>query len=70
MLEMGSEAGKWDWYWEEFNRVYAPMDVEVTNEGRCSSFDDASVQALNEGLPQSLLTVDEAIELLNSHLCK
>jgi ABC-type glycerol-3-phosphate transport system substrate-binding protein len=70
LVEMGSEAGKWDWYWEEFNRVYAPLDVEVTNEGRCGGFDAASVQALNKGLPQGLLTVEEAIELLNSRLCK
>jgi ABC-type glycerol-3-phosphate transport system substrate-binding protein len=70
MTELGFESGKWDWYWEEFNEVYGPMEVGVTNEGRCAEFEDASIQALNEGIPQGLLTVDEAIELLNASLCQ
>ena len=70
LTELGVEAGMWDWYWDEFNSVYGPMDVGVTNEGRCGEFDDAYVQALNEGIPQQLLTVDEAIELLDTNLCK
>ena len=70
LTELGVEAGMWDWYWDEFNKVYGPMDVGVTNEGRCGEFNDAYVQALNEGIPQQLLTVDEAIELLDTNLCK
>jgi ABC-type glycerol-3-phosphate transport system substrate-binding protein len=64
------EPGEWDWYWEEFNRVYGPMEVGVTNESRCAEFEEASVQALNEGIPSGLLTVDEAIALLNANLCR
>lgn len=70
MAELGFESGRWDWYWEEFNEVYGPMEVGVTNEGRCAEFENASIQALNEGIPQGLLTVDEAIELLNASLCQ
>ncbi len=68
--DLGFESGKWDWYWKEFNRVYGPMEVGVTNEGRCAKFENASVQVLNEGMPLGLLTVDEAIELLNANLCR
>ena len=46
------------------------MEVGVTNEGRCGDFNDASVSALNEGLPQSLISVDEAIEILDAGLCQ
>jgi hypothetical protein len=70
LAELGAEAGKWDWYWEEFNKVYAPMEVGVTNEGHCGEFDDALVTALNEGLPQGLISVDEAIEMLDAGLCQ
>jgi len=70
LAEMGYEAGMWDWYWEEFNKVYGPMEVVVTNEGRCGDFDDAEVSAINEGLPQGLITVDEAIEMMDAALCQ
>jgi ABC-type glycerol-3-phosphate transport system substrate-binding protein len=70
LAELGAEGGKWDWYWDEFNSVYAPMEVGVTNEGRCGDFDSASVAALNEGLPLGLVSVDEAIEMLDAALCQ
>jgi ABC-type glycerol-3-phosphate transport system substrate-binding protein len=66
----GFEPGEWDWYWDEFNKVYGPMEVGVTNEGRCAQFEEASIQALNEGIPRGLLTVDEAISLLDANLCR
>lgn len=70
LIELGATPGQWDWYWDEFNTVYAPMDVGVTNEGRCGDFEAASVSALNEGLPLNLISVDEAIEMLDGALCQ
>jgi multiple sugar transport system substrate-binding protein len=69
---LGVESGKWDWYWEEFNYVYGELaELVVTSESvSCGNYGDAWVQALNEGIPQGLLTVDEAIELLDSNLCQ
>ena len=46
------------------------MTVGVTNEGRCGGFNDALVSNLNEGLPLGLITVDEAIEMMDAALCK
>jgi ABC-type glycerol-3-phosphate transport system substrate-binding protein len=68
--ELGFEAGKWDWYWEEFNKVYAPVDTGMAPSPVCGEFEDAVVTALNEGLPQGLITVDEAVEILDSALCE
>lgn len=60
----------WQWYWDEFNKVYGDQEVGVTAEGRCGSFNDALKSALNEGIPLELITVDEAIQTLNDGLCK
>jgi len=46
------------------------MEVVVTNEGRCGDFNDAEVSAINEGLPQGLITVDEAIAMMDAGLCQ
>ena len=68
--QLGATPGQWDWYWDEFNKVYGPMDKGLALTARCGDFNDAVVSALNEGLPQGLISVDEAIELLDSKLCK
>lgn len=68
--EMGVEPGKWDWYWEEFNKVYGGLPTGMAATARCGDFDDAVVSALNEGLPQDLITMDEAIEMLDATLCQ
>lgn len=70
LVKMGFEAGTWDWYWDEFNKVYGPMDLESTSVGWCGGFGDAEVSALNEGLPLGLITVDEAIAMMDAALCK
>jgi len=71
LAEMGFKSGQWDWYWEEFNKVYGPMTVGVTDTAPCSGeFKDAKAVNLNEGLPQGLVTVDEAIKNLDAALCK
>ncbi len=67
---MGAEAGKWDWYWEEFNTVYLPMDVGITNEGACGDFQNVLNNELNQGLQLGLIDVDGAVEALDATLCE
>jgi ABC-type glycerol-3-phosphate transport system substrate-binding protein len=69
-MPRGMGDNPWQWYWDEFNKVYGNMQVGVTAEGACGSFNDALVSALNEGLPLGLISVDEAIQTLNAGLCK
>jgi ABC-type glycerol-3-phosphate transport system substrate-binding protein len=71
MEALGTTPGMWDWYWEEFDMVYGDADLGVAPIGwNCGEWGDAWVQAINEGIPQGLLTVDEAIELLNANMCQ
>jgi multiple sugar transport system substrate-binding protein len=67
---MGVTPGQWDWYWEVYNNVYGPLEIGVIAEQRCGDFNDAITSALNEGLPQGLITVDEAIATMDAALCK
>jgi hypothetical protein len=66
---LGAVPGQWDWYWEEFAKVYGTMTPAIGMTTRCGDFEAAVVAALNEGLPLGLLTVDEAIEMLDEALC-
>jgi len=66
----GVVAGQWDWYWDEFNSVYLPMDVGVTAEGACGDFQAVLDNELNVGLQLGLITVDEAITTLDANLCQ
>jgi ABC-type glycerol-3-phosphate transport system substrate-binding protein len=59
----------WQWYWDEYEMVYGDLKVGVTAETPCGDFADAIVTTLNEGLPLGLISVDEAIEILDSSLC-
>ncbi|UCD27386.1 MAG: extracellular solute-binding protein [Planctomycetota bacterium] len=68
--ELGFEAGKWDWYWAEFDKAYGSLPTGLAISARCGDFNDAVVSALNEGLPLDLVTVDEAVEMLDSNLCQ
>lgn len=67
---LGVVPGQWNWYWEEFDRVYGEMPAAVGATTRCGDFEAATVSVLNEGLPLGLLTVDEAVEMLNLSLCE
>lgn len=62
--------GQWDWYWNEYDRVYGGMELGIAPTARCGDFDAAVVSALNEGLPQGLVTVDESVAMLDAALCK
>jgi len=66
----GVTAGQWDWYWAEYNKVYGGLEVGLAPTARCGDFGNAVDSALADGLPQGLVTVDEAISLLNAALCK
>ena len=70
LKELGQTPGQWNWYWEEYNKVYGPLDIGVAFTTRCGEFSDAYKSAINEGLPQGLITVDEAVEMLDAALCK
>lgn len=70
LTSLGQTPGQWDWYWEEYNKVYAPLEIGIGFTNRCGEFNDAFVSALNDGLPQGLVTVDEAVEMLDAALCK
>jgi ABC-type glycerol-3-phosphate transport system substrate-binding protein len=61
---------KWQWYWAEIGTVYAGMDSTMASGAPCGDFLDARTSALNQGLPQGLLTIDEAIAMVDAKLCK
>jgi ABC-type glycerol-3-phosphate transport system substrate-binding protein len=69
LQEMGVEPGKWDWYWEEYNKVYGGLPTGMAPTPRCGDFENAVTSALNEGLPLGLISVDEAIQILDENLC-
>ncbi|NWF71213.1 MAG: carbohydrate ABC transporter substrate-binding protein [Chloroflexi bacterium] len=69
LTSLGVTPGQWDWYWEQFNEVYRSLPSVSVAPARCGDFDAAVVSTLNEGLPLGLLSVDEAIEMLDSALC-
>jgi ABC-type glycerol-3-phosphate transport system substrate-binding protein len=59
----------WQWYWAEIDRVYQGMERKMATGAPCGDFLDARTNAINMGLPQGLLTVDEAIQMLDDKLC-
>jgi multiple sugar transport system substrate-binding protein len=67
--ELGVVPGQWDWYWVEFNKAYDGLSTGQAPSPLCGPFNDAVVATLNEGLPQGLISVDEAVEMLDSALC-
>lgn len=60
---------QWQWYFAEMNKVYSGMDFVIGTDAPCGDFLDARTTALNEGLPLGLVTVDDAITMLNAHQC-
>jgi hypothetical protein len=68
--ELGAVPGQWDWYWAEFNKAYSSWPTAQATTPICGEFADATATVLNEGLPQGLITVDEAVEMLDAALCK
>lgn len=58
---------KWSWYHEEIAKVYGPLPMQIVNPDDIKSgdFKNARETVLNQGLPQGLISVDEAIEALD-----
>ena len=61
---------KWQWYWDEIAKVYNGTEQTLASGPVCGDFLDARTNALNLGLPQGLVTIDEAIEMMDAKLCK
>lgn len=66
----GVTASQWDWYWDEYNKVYGGLEVGLAPTARCGDFTAAIESALADGLPQGLVTVDESIALMDAALCE
>lgn len=58
---------QWGWYHEEIANVYGSLPMQIVNPDDIQSgdFKNARQTVLNEGLPQGLVTVEEAIEALD-----
>jgi hypothetical protein len=70
MEELGVVPGQWDWYWDEYNTVYGDLPTAQATTPVCGSFADATISVLNEGLPLGLISVDEAVQMLDDALCE
>jgi multiple sugar transport system substrate-binding protein len=57
-------TGPYQWYAEEFARTHADQVYCTLTTATPPALDQAMTAALNEGIPQNLITVDKAIELL------
>jgi multiple sugar transport system substrate-binding protein len=64
------DGDKWQWYWDELNKVYGGMENAIGPTATCGDFVDAKTANINEGLPQGLVTIDKAIQNVNAKLCK
>jgi len=69
------DSDQWKWYWELITKVYgdcpAPLKPNLASENaECAGFVDVRTAVLNSGLPQNLITIDEAIKKLDAALCK
>lgn len=70
LAALGVDAGQWAWYWDEYHQVYGELTLEVVPRTRCEAFDQAATAVLNEGLPLDLISVDEAVMMLDMALCE
>jgi multiple sugar transport system substrate-binding protein len=58
--------GQYQWYAEEYARTHAGVNFCTLNVTIPPALDQAMTATLNEGLPQNLITVDKAVELLET----
>jgi multiple sugar transport system substrate-binding protein len=59
----------WQWYWDEMNQTYGGYKLAVAPGVSCDKFIEARTAMINEGLPQNLVTIDDAIKTLDENLC-
>lgn len=69
-LPKGVDSTTWKWYWDEYAKVYGSLQVQTPLVTRCGEMEDAFKTVLNEGIPQAMITVDEAVKMLDAKLCK
>ena len=60
----------WKWYFEEYDKVNSDVDWRLIKTSECGDLIDAYTAVFNEGLPQNLMTVDEAVETLEEARAK
>jgi len=60
----------WKWYSEEYDKVNSDVDWKVIKTSECGDLIDAYTAVFNEGLPQNLMSVDEAIDMLEEARAK
>ncbi len=65
-----TDAAKWQWYWDEINKVYGGLPTRLGSDTPCGGYVDVRTSTLNTGLPQNLISIDDAIKQLDANLCK
>ena len=60
----------WKWYFEEYDKVNTDVDWQVIKTSECGDLIDAYTAVFNEGLPQNLISVDEAVQTLEEARAK
>ena len=58
--------GQYQWYASEYARTHAGVQYCTLNVTTPPALDQAMTATLNEGLPQNLISVDKAVELLEA----
>lgn len=65
-----ADAAQWQWYWDVIAKTYGNMQTPLGSDAPCAGYVDVRTSMLNQGLPQNLVTIDEAIKKLDANLCK
>jgi multiple sugar transport system substrate-binding protein len=65
-----ADAAQWQWYWDVISKAYSSMQTPLGSDAPCAGYVDVRTSMLNQGLPQGLITIDEAIKKLDAALCK
>jgi multiple sugar transport system substrate-binding protein len=64
------DAAQWQWYWDVITTVYGPMSTTLGSDTPCPGYVDVRTSTLNTGLPEGLISIDDAIKQLDASLCK
>jgi hypothetical protein len=51
-------------------KAYGSMQTPMGSDTPCAGYVDVRTSMLNQGLPQGLVTIDDAIKKLDAALCK
>jgi multiple sugar transport system substrate-binding protein len=65
---------QWKWYWDVLGKVYgqspSPLPPNTADLTAGCGFLDVENAVVNQGLPQNLISIDDAIKKLDAALCK